>query len=65
MSRSEKLLLGWHGPYKIVRKVSEVDYEVQMGKTRNAKKDVVHVSRILPYYGPWTPEVVPEVENLI
>lgn len=59
VGRSEKLLLRWFGPYKIVRKIGEVDYEIQKGPTKSSKKEVVHVSRILPYNDPWTPEVVP------
>lgn len=60
VGRSEKLLLRWFGPYYITRKVSDVDYEVQKGPSQKCKKDIVHVSRILPYYDPWTPVVVPE-----
>lgn len=59
VDRSEKLLLRWFGPYYIIRKVGEVDYEIQKGPTKKSKKEIVHVSRILPYNDPWTPEVVP------
>lgn len=62
VGRSEKLLLRWFGPYYITRKVSDVDYEIQKGPSKSAKKDIVHVSRILPYYDPWTPEATPSEE---
>jgi len=56
IGRSDKLLLRWFGPYYILEKKGEVDYLVQMGKTANSKKDIVHVSRIAPYYDPWQAE---------
>lgn len=55
IGRSTKLLLRWYGPYVIKRKLNEVNYEVQKGLTKKAATDVVHVSRILPYHDPWTP----------
>jgi hypothetical protein len=60
VGRSEKLLLRWFGPYYVTRKIGEVDYEIQKGPNKNAKKDIVHVSRILHYNDAWTPEVIPE-----
>ena len=60
VGRSEKLLLRWFGPYYITRKVSDVDYEIKKGQSNKAKKDIVHVSRILPYYDPWTPDITPQ-----
>jgi len=59
VGKSEKLLLRWFGPYYIRRKMSGVDYEIQKGRSDKAKSEVVHVSRILPYYDPWTPECTP------
>lgn len=50
VGRSEKLLLRWFGPYVILGKINDVDYSVQMGITKNAKVDTVHVSRIAPYH---------------
>lgn len=50
--RSTKLLHRWHGPYRIVRKLSELNYEVQIsprGK-RIGYIDTIHVSRLKPYY---------------
>jgi hypothetical protein len=53
VGKSEKLLLRYFGPFEILEKRGEVDYLVKMGCGRNARIDVVHVSRILPYYDPW------------
>jgi hypothetical protein len=63
IGRSEKLLLRYFGPYFIEEKVSEVNYKIRKGVGANAKTDVVHISRILPYYDPWTPGVVEDLEN--
>ncbi|GBM28422.1 hypothetical protein AVEN_262176-1 [Araneus ventricosus] len=52
---SEKLLKKYLGPYQVVRKLSEVTYEVQdfdpLTKRRKIK-DIVHVVRMKPYYDP-------------
>jgi hypothetical protein len=53
VGKSEKLLLRYFGPYEIIEKKGEVDYLVRMGRGNNARNDVVHVGRILPYYDPW------------
>ena len=62
VGRSEKLLLKWFGPYKITGKIGEVDYEIE--KKGGKKRDTVHVSRILPYFDPWTAES-PVMEELL
>ncbi|UYV63748.1 hypothetical protein LAZ67_2005487, partial [Cordylochernes scorpioides] len=54
---SEKLLKKYFGPYKITRKVSEVNYEVEAleqssRRRRRSQKDVVHVLRMKPYRDP-------------
>ncbi|KAG5866301.1 hypothetical protein JTB14_030443 [Gonioctena quinquepunctata] len=36
VGRSEKLLLKWFGPYEIIRKVGEVDYEIQKGSSKES-----------------------------
>lgn len=63
VGRSEKLLLRWFGPYYVLRKVGEVDYEISKGKPPNAKTDIVHVSRILPYFEEWTPTPITTGKN--
>lgn len=58
---SEKLLSRYAGPYRIVRQVTDVTYEVVPVETspslRNLAADIVHVARLKPYYprAPATP----------
>jgi len=42
------------GPYKVIRKLNEVNYEVEKIGGRKAVTDTVHVCRMLPYNDPWT-----------
>ncbi|KAJ3646206.1 hypothetical protein Zmor_023801 [Zophobas morio] len=53
VGKSEKLLLKYFGPYTVIRKMGDVDYEIRKG----SKKEVVHVSRLLKYNDPWSPQV--------
>ena len=46
VGKSEKLLHRWLGPFKIVRRTSEVNYEVQKIKSKNDKTDIVHVTNL-------------------
>lgn len=62
VGRSDKLLLRYFGPYVVLRRLNDVDYIIQMGTHKNARKDVIHVSRILPYYDSWQ-ETKPDVET--
>lgn len=55
IGKSEKLLLKWDGPYSVVKKIGEVNYEISKGAHPNSKKEIVHVSRVLPYYEPFLP----------
>lgn len=52
--RSEKLLRRYFGPYKVVRQLSKVTYQVLPEETvrsrRRALPEVVHVARMKPYY---------------
>ncbi|KAK4025076.1 hypothetical protein OUZ56_010579 [Daphnia magna] len=41
---AEKLLHHWHGPYSIVRKITPLNYEVQLNNSK--KTEVVHVERL-------------------
>lgn len=52
---SEKLLRRYFGPYRVVRRIGELDYEVapdgiQSSQRRRSRPDVVHVVRLKPYY---------------
>ena len=47
--KSPKLTCKWEGPYTIVRKVSDLIYEIKTSS--NSKSKVVHVNRLKPYFG--------------
>lgn len=52
---SEKLLKRYFGPYKVLRKLSDVTYEVEDSdptSRRRKVKDTVHVLRMKPYHDP-------------
>ena len=52
---SEKLLKRYFGPYQVLRRLSDVTYEVQdfdPSSRRRKPKDVVHVLRMKPYHDP-------------
>ncbi|UYV66261.1 hypothetical protein LAZ67_4001049 [Cordylochernes scorpioides] len=51
----EKLLKRYFGPYKVIKKISDVTYEVEaFGKSdkRQKGRDTVHILRMKPYYDP-------------
>ena len=50
--KSEKLLHRWLGPYKIIRRTSDLNYEVQKVKSRNNVTDIVHVMNLKPFNPP-------------
>jgi hypothetical protein len=54
----------WDGPYRILRRVGEVTYEIRREDSPRAKKQIVHISRLKPYSDnketPETPSVSPE-----
>lgn len=52
---SEKLLRKYFGPYKVLRRLSDLTYEVipdggHLSFRRSARPEVVHVVRLKPYY---------------
>lgn len=52
---SEKLLRRYFGPYQVLRRLSDVTYEVQdfdPDSRRRKPKDIVHVLRMKPYHDP-------------
>ena len=52
---SEKLLKRYFGPYQVLRRLSDVTYEVadfDPSSRRRKTKDTVHVLRMKPYYDP-------------
>jgi RNase H-like domain found in reverse transcriptase/Reverse transcriptase (RNA-dependent DNA polymerase)/Integrase zinc binding domain len=54
--KSDKLQHRWLGPYRVVRKISDLNYEIAIKKgLRRGDKivtDVVHVVRMKPFYPP-------------
>lgn len=48
--RSTKLLHRWHGPYEIVSKLSDVNYEIKIQAKGGHYIDTVHVGRMKRYY---------------
>lgn len=52
---SEKLLKRYFGPYRVLRHLSDVTYEVEDGdptSRRQQRRQVVHVLRMKPYHSP-------------
>lgn len=57
---SEKLLKRYFGPYRVIRKLSDVTYEVEaldQNNKRRSCKDKVHVLRMKPYNDPDSQEM--------
>lgn len=61
VGRSQKLLARYYGPYRVLRQVTEVNYEIaplaSSDSSRSPQTDVVHVARLKPYRS--QPTVVP------
>lgn len=54
---SEKLLSRYFGPYRVLQRISDVNYEVlpdgsQPIRRRRPQSEIVHVVRLKPYYSP-------------
>ena len=47
-TRSEKLLAKWRGPYKVLRKIGCVNYEVEIPKGRK-KSMIFHINMLKPW----------------
>ena len=50
-TRTEKLLAKWKGPYKVLRKVGRVNYEIEVPGGRKEKK-LFHVNMLKPWTNP-------------
>ena len=48
---SRKLLHNWHGPYRVIQKLSPAHYLLRTA-TNNRVTTAVHVNRLKPYYDP-------------
>lgn len=55
VGKSDKLQPKFFGPYMVIDKLSPIIYIVESGTGRMKKTDSVHVSRMFPYFEPWTP----------
>ena len=57
----KKFFSPWSGPWKIIKKLSEVNYEICdiLGK----RKQTVHINRLKPAIGSRTPDLVEKNEN--
>ncbi|UYV77696.1 K02A2.6-like, partial [Cordylochernes scorpioides] len=58
---SEKFLKRYFGPYRVIRKISSVNYQVEgVTDTRRRRKtqDIVHVVRMKPYHDPEVQEQI-------
>ncbi|UYV63208.1 K02A2.6-like, partial [Cordylochernes scorpioides] len=63
---SEKLLKRYFGPYRVIRKISSVNYQVErVTNTRRRRKtqDIVHVVRMKPYHDPEVQEQIAQDAN--
>ncbi|CAC5376954.1 unnamed protein product [Mytilus coruscus] len=52
---NKKLGLGWTGPYKVIKKITDLTYRIQ--KDTSTKQLVVHVDHLKPYQAAHTPTV--------
>ena len=64
---SNKLLAQWQGPYRILRRVGEVNYEVYMPDQRK-RRAIFHINMLKKWHQPeamcfWTVGVDPDEEN--
>ena len=51
VGKAEKLLHGWLGPYEVIRKTTDLNYEVGL-KGRKDKSDIVHVVAMKLFHPP-------------
>jgi len=49
VGKSEKLLHRWLGPFRVIRKTTPVNYEIQAASGKG-KTDIVHVVKMKPFY---------------
>ncbi|GMF45018.1 unnamed protein product [Phytophthora fragariaefolia] len=58
--RTKKLTHSWHGPYRVVAKVNENAYRIDI-PTHPSKTVTVNVNRMKKYWGRWTRPYIDEV----
>ena len=49
IDKSEKLLYRWLGPHKVIRRTSDLNYEVRKLKNKTNTTDVIHVTNLKPF----------------
>jgi hypothetical protein len=60
---SKKLATLWHGPYRIEKKYSNVNYKISR-RNNETMKQRIHITRLKPYYSfDLRPEIIPELEE--
>ena len=67
LTTSNKLLAQWQGPYRVLRRVREVNYEVYMSDKRK-RRAILHINMLKKWHQPeatclWTVGVDPDEEN--
>ena len=50
MKLTTKLLHQWQGHYKVLEKLSDVNYRIQLVASPRRKAEIVHVRRLKPYH---------------
>ena len=58
VGKSEKLLHRWLGPYQVIRRISDVNYEVKL--INSGKTDIVHVVVMKLFHQPTKESEVPQ-----
>lgn len=48
--RSEKLLHRYYGPYRIIARINDLNYQVELLFGRNKRRDCVHVDALKPFF---------------
>jgi hypothetical protein len=60
--KSPKLMCKWEGPYTIVRKLSNLVYEVK--SSPSSKSKIIHINRLKPYHGRMKRWFVPNSDRI-
>uniref|UniRef100_A0A2S2QEP6 RNA-directed DNA polymerase n=1 Tax=Sipha flava TaxID=143950 RepID=A0A2S2QEP6_9HEMI len=50
VGKSPKLAQKYRGPFKIIKKITELNYKVELTLNNKTTEDIIHVRRIKPYY---------------
>lgn len=61
--KSPKLMCRWHGPYTVVERKGDVNYKIRKGDSSSAPTEVVHVSRMQPYYAEFAKDDEPRMNE--